>query len=181
MNCNLTPYTILRIEALIEAIFAGRDELAAAATTLDDPRHDRTCRQLSDMLDRHAVELRQLLLPHGKRLNPPADVLAQSIAFFEFAKARNGAAGVLRIAANCYRLVRDQYDMVLDTNPESSLTSTLHRQRLLVEVGCQTLHTLREILTYANCLGRNVRTESSPNFRPQITSHSTDLPHHHLN
>ena len=74
MNRNLSPQMIQRIEELVDASFSGRDELCAAAKTLDDARRSNICKQLADHLAHHAIELQQLLTVNGetrKLLLPP--------------------------------------------------------------------------------------------------------------
>ncbi len=57
--------TLVKIQKLIEGNFAGRDELYAAAESLDSGSREHICRRLADHLAANAIELQQLLVASG--------------------------------------------------------------------------------------------------------------------
>ena len=132
---------------LVDANFAGHDDLHAASLTIEDPEKSASLRQLSEELRRHAIELQGLLSDMGISSSSPAKTELQSRAFFDFAKQQNGTEEILRIAANCYRIVKDEYDSVLDTHPENATTDFLRRQYGVIDVGEATLRAMGETRT----------------------------------
>lgn len=144
MNSNLPSKLIERIEELVDASFSGRDELYAAAKTLDDERRSNVCKQLADHLAGHAIELQQLLMVNGKEPPQPLDMFAVAKGFFQLAMNRDGESEVLRIAENCERTVKERFDEVIEEAPEGDTSAILERQRDDIEFGEQVLQSMQD-------------------------------------
>lgn len=143
MYRNLPPQMIHHIEELVDASFSGRDELYAAAETLDDERRSNICHQLADHLANHAIELQQLLLANGETPPEPLNMYAIAQGFFCFAKNRQGEAEVLRIAESCERTVKEHFDEVIDITSDADTSAMLERQRDDVEFGEHVLRAMQ--------------------------------------
>ena len=144
MNSHLPPKMIERIEELVGASFAGRDELHAAAKTLDDDRRSRICKQLANHLAAHAIELQQLLVANGEEPPQPLDMQGIAESFFQLAMNRDGESEVLRIGENCERTVKERFDEVIDEIPAGDTSAILERQRNDIEFGEQVLHSMQD-------------------------------------
>lgn len=144
MNRELSPQMITRIEELVDASFCGRDELYAAAKTLDDERRSRICHQLAEHLAGHAIELQQLLTVNRHQPPQPIDTYAVAEAFFQLAMNRDGEAEVLKIAENCERTVKERFEKVIESAPEGDTSAILSRQRDNIEFGEQVLQSMQE-------------------------------------
>ncbi len=88
--------TLAKIQELIERNFTGRDELYAAAQSMDDDARKQICRRLADHLADNAIELQQIVAASGAEPAGPLDVHAVASALFDLAKANRGEPGVLR-------------------------------------------------------------------------------------
>lgn len=144
LNANLPPQAIRRIEELIDASFAGRDELYAAAETLDNDQRTNICRQLADHLAAHATELQQLLKINGEDLQPPIDMYSVAESYFCLAKRRGGEAGVLSAAAECEREVKEKFDNAIEQTQDGDTSGLLERQRDDIEFGEDVLRSMQE-------------------------------------
>lgn len=144
MNINLPPKMIARIEELVDVSFSGRDELYAAAKTLDDDRRSNVCKQLADHLAGHAIELQQLLMANGEQPRQPLDVFGVAEGFFQLAMNQDGEGEVLRIAENCERTVKERFDEVIEESPKGDTAAILERQRDDIEFGEQVLHSMQQ-------------------------------------
>ena len=71
---QLNRIALRKIQELIEANFAGRDELQAAAESLDDDARQRVCRRLANHLASHAAELQQIVTACGAEPAGPLDM-----------------------------------------------------------------------------------------------------------
>ena len=78
MPTKLDAKILSEIQKLIEGNFTGRDELYAAAESMDDRSRERICRRLAEHLAANAIELQQLLKESGVEPAGPLDM--QSIA-----------------------------------------------------------------------------------------------------
>jgi len=136
---ELNPGTLDQIQKLISANFAGRDELYAAAKSLDDEARQRVCRRLAEHLAGHAVELQQILTASGERPAGPLDVNSLAQTLFELAKLSRGEPGVLDAAAACEHTLKEDYDRALDDLSHPQAENVLKRQRDGVEFGEQVL------------------------------------------
>ena len=144
MYRNLPPKIVRRIKELVDASFSGRDELYAAAETLDDEKRSNVCRQLANHLAGHAIELQQLLIANGETPPEPLDMYAVAEGFFNLAKSRHGESEVLRIAEICERTVKDRFDDVIDATKNEDTVALLERQRDDIEFGEHVLKTMQE-------------------------------------
>lgn len=143
MNQNLPPLVVRRIEELIDASYAGRDELYAAADALDDQQRRNVCLGLAEHLANHAVELQQLLVANGVGSLEPLDMYSVAEAYFSVVKARDGDAGVLSVAEKCEQTVKERFDAVIDGTNLDDTRSMLERQRKDVEFGQDVLRSIQ--------------------------------------
>ena len=144
----LSHSTLARIRHLIEANFAGRDELYAALETLDDDARKNICKRLAEHLAGHAVELSQILLANGHGKYDLSEVefidhLAER-TFLEMVKDIYGESRVLAAIEQCERNLKDKYDRMLTSMPEVETEGILQHQRGEVEFGEQVLHTMQK-------------------------------------
>ena len=131
--------TLATVQELIEANLTRRDELYAAAASLDDRARQHVCRRLAEHLAGHAAELEQLVTIHGAEPAQPLDIESIASALFRLAKANRGDAGVLEAAAEGERhLIRD-YDSALEGMTNHEAKNALRRQSEYVEFGEQVL------------------------------------------
>ncbi|MCA9198273.1 MAG: hypothetical protein KDA87_12075 [Planctomycetales bacterium] len=144
MNSNVPPKLIERLEELVDASFSGRDELYAAAKTLDDHRRSNVCKQLADHLASHAIELQQLLSVNGKEPPQPLNMFSIAEVFFQLAMNRNGESEVLRFAERCERTVKERFEAVIDIAPKGDTSAILQRQRDDIEFGEQVLQSMQD-------------------------------------
>lgn len=144
MNRNLPDALIRRIEELVDASFSGRDELYAAADTLDDEKRSNVCRQLADHLADHATELQQILAINGEDTVTPLDMYSVAETFFTLAKNRDGEAGILTAAESCERLVKERFDEVIDQTSDEDTAALLRRHRNDIEFGEHVLRSMQE-------------------------------------
>lgn len=140
---ELNPETLVKIQQLIVANFAGRDELYAAAQSLDDSARQQVCRRLAEHLAGHAVELQQILTASGQKPAGPLDLDYIAHALCESAKKSRGEQGVLATAAERERVLKEDYDRALNTMSHPQAENVLRRQREEVEFGEQVLHGMR--------------------------------------
>jgi uncharacterized protein (TIGR02284 family) len=138
-DMELSPQTLDRIQQLISANFAVRDELYAAARSLDDEARQQVCRRLAEHLAGHAVELQQILTASGERPVGPLDMNSLAEALFESAKQSHGESGVLAAAVEREHNLKEDYDRALDYVSQPQAENVLKRQREGVEFGEQVL------------------------------------------
>jgi uncharacterized protein (TIGR02284 family) len=141
MELNRT--TLDKIQHLIAANFAGRDELYAAAGSLDNEARQRVCHRLAEHLAGHAVELQQILTASGVQPTGPIDVHSLAQALFESAKRSRGEPGVLEAAVEREQTLKQDYDRALDNLSHPQAENVLKRQRDDVEFGEQVLRGMR--------------------------------------
>ena len=144
MDRDLSPKIIRRVQELVDASYAGRDELYAAADTLDDDKRSKVCRQLADHLAGHAAELQQLLLANEENTVEPLDMYSVAETFFTLAKNRHGEAGVLNVAEACERVVGERFDSAIDSLQDGDTTALLQRQRDTIEFGENVLRSMQD-------------------------------------
>ena len=149
----MTPYhlnqtTLAKIRELIEANFAVRDELYAAAESLDDEARKKVCRRLADHLGGHAAELQQILLSTNSDVVDVADVdFVDYIAeqtFLTMVRELHGSARVIAAVEQSERNLKGKYDEALQSVPEREAEGVLERQRSDVEFGEQVLHCMQD-------------------------------------
>jgi uncharacterized protein (TIGR02284 family) len=128
-----------QIQKLIEANFSGRDELYAAARSLDHEARRKVCRRLAEHLAGHAAELQQIVTACGVQAASPLDVDEIAYALFELARVNRGETGVLEAAAEGEQNLRQDYDQALDEVSNPAAENMLRRQRRGVEFGEQVL------------------------------------------
>ena len=139
---NMPPEALDRIQKLVEANFAGRDELYAAAESLDDERRKAVVRQLADHLANHAIELQQIVTANGEKALGPEDIDSIADALFDLVKANSGPAGVIAAAEQCEQNVVEQYDKAIAATKNPDTEGMLRRQRDEAKFGknCPPLH-----------------------------------------
>ncbi|HEX5102610.1 MAG TPA: hypothetical protein VFV87_02285 [Pirellulaceae bacterium] len=130
---ELQPETLEQIQQLIVANFAGRDELYAAADTLDDGARRDVCRRLAEFLAGHAVELQQILKANGQAPAGPVAVDPIATAFFDSAQCSRGQVGVLAAAAERERDLKEGYQHALEKVSHPSAENVLRRHQKEVE------------------------------------------------
>jgi len=136
---EFNPATLDKIQQLITANFAGRDELYAAARSLDNDARQRVCQRLAEHLAGQAVELQQILTASGQRPTGPLDMNWLADALFESAKRAGGERGVLHTAVACEQTLKEGYDRALNDLSHPQAENVLKRQRDGVEFGEQVL------------------------------------------
>lgn len=133
-----TPFdsnTLIKIQELIEANFAGREELYAAANSLDNAARENICRRLADHLAANAIELQQLLAASGIAPAEPLDTAAIAHALFDLAKLNRGESGVLDTAAEGEDNLKKVYDSAIEATEDEETTALFRRQRREVTFG----------------------------------------------
>ncbi len=138
-HMELNQEAMGRIQKLIEANFTGRDELYAAAQSLDDEARRRVCRRLADHLAGHAAELQQIVTACGVPPAEPLDTESMAHALFELAKMNHGEQGVLDAAAHGEQNLKDEYERAIDATSDRRTESVLHRQKKDVTLGEEVL------------------------------------------
>lgn len=136
--------TLSKIQKLIEANFTGRDELYAAAESSDDEARKQICCQLAAHLADHAVHLQQIVASSGVDPAEPLDVNEIASALFDLAKANRGETGVLQVAAEGERNLKEEFDRAIETTPDQEAKALLDKQRDNVEFGEQVLRNIHE-------------------------------------
>ncbi len=140
---QLDRETLAILQKLIEGNFTGRDELQAAADSLDDRDLKGICRRLSRQLADHAIELQQLVTASGAVPAEPLNVDLLATALFDLTKANRGEAGVIRAAAEGEHNLKTEYDRAIEDTAEADAKALLDRQRREVEFGEQVLRHLK--------------------------------------
>ena len=140
---ELNSETLDKIQKLIVANFAVRDELYAAAASLDHDARQQVCNRLAEHLAGHAVELQQILIASGQTPAEPLDLHVMAQAVYEWAKKSHGEPGVLDTAANRERDLKENYDQALDDMSHPQAENVLQRQRKEVKFGEQVLDGMR--------------------------------------
>jgi len=132
---ELNQDTLARIQELIEGNFTGRDELYAAAESLDDQARRHVCRRLAEFLAGHAADLQQIVIASGAEPAGPLDMQSIADALFEMAKTKRGEPGVLGVVAEGERKLKESYDRAIDATDDRKGEDLLRRQREGVEFG----------------------------------------------
>jgi uncharacterized protein (TIGR02284 family) len=140
---KLDDTTLRKLQELVEANFAGRDELYAAADSLNDEDRKRVCRRLAEHLAGHAAELQQILAACGADPAGPLDIHATADKLFELAKASRGADGVLDVAESCEKNLKQEYDRAIQDTPNQEAEAMLQGQRDDVEFGEQVMRCMK--------------------------------------
>jgi hypothetical protein len=148
----LSESTLTKIRELVEANFAGRDELYAAVETLDDGASKDICRRLAEHLAAHGTELAQILIANQDFQFDLADIefiddLSER-TFLEMVKEVHGEACVLASIEQCERNLKNKYERMLKSMPETKADAeagaVLQRQRDQVEFGENVVHTMHK-------------------------------------
>ena len=140
---ELDKTTLAKIRELVEANFGSRDELYAAADSLDDEDRERVCRRLAEHLAGHAAELQQVLAASRSDPAGPLDIDEIVVALFESIKAQRGAAGVLEAAEEAQRDLKRGYDRAIEETPAQEAEGLLRSQRDEVEFGERVLRSMK--------------------------------------
>lgn len=140
----LDDKTLKEIQTLIKGNFTGRDELYAAAESLDDDALKRVCRRLAKHLTDNAIELQQIVTASGAAPAGPLDIESLADALFSLARANRGQSGVLRAAAEGERNLKVQYDRAVEATPDEAAKALLKKQRKEVEFGEEVLRNLKD-------------------------------------
>lgn len=136
---ELDPQTLSRLQELIEANFTARDELYAAAESLDDEARKKVCRRLAEHLAGYAAELQQVVTASGVEPAGPLEIESVAHSLFGLAKMNRGSAGVLQTAAEGEHNLKQDYDKAIDATTNPAAKNSLRRQRDEVEFGEQVL------------------------------------------
>lgn len=130
--------------ALINANFAGRDDLYAMASTLSSKTLSMICRRLADDLANNGIELQQIALGAGIDDIDVSEFGSQLQAeLIEMIKQSEGDNAVLEEAEECEQLVERVYDDALAGAAESAIGDVLKQQREVVDFGKNVVHELR--------------------------------------
>lgn len=142
MPTNLDVETLIKMQRLIEANFTGRDELYAAADSMNNQSREHICRRLAEHLAANAVELQQLVKASGVEPAGPLDLESIAQALFDLAKSSRGESGVLVAAAEGEENLKKNYDEVIDSTADQEATAILRKQREQVEFAEQVLRNI---------------------------------------
>ncbi len=143
MQLNFDAKTLSRIQQLIEGNFTGRDELLAAAKSLDDESRVRICRRLADHLAANAVELQQIVAASGETPAGPLDLFAVAESLFDFVRLTRGARGVLETAVEGEENLTKEYDQAIETTKDPNAESILRKQREEIAFGKEVLENVK--------------------------------------
>jgi hypothetical protein len=135
--------TLAKIRELVEANFGSRDELYAAADSLDGEDRERVCRRLAEHLAGHAAELQQLLAASRSDPAGPLDIDEIVAALFESIKAQRGTVGVLKAAERTQRDLKRGYDRAIEETSAQEAEGLLRSQRDAVEFGERVLRSMK--------------------------------------
>ena len=135
LSRDIDAVTLGRIQELIEANFAARDELYAAADSLDDDARANICRRLADILASNAIELQQVVTSSGREPTGPLDVTPVVTSLFHLTKLHGGEDAVLETTARGERELKEYYDRAIESASDPEAESILRRQREGVEFG----------------------------------------------
>lgn len=129
--------------ALIQANFAGRDDLSAAADALGNEALSMICRRLADDLANNAIELQQIALAAGIDDIDVNEFGAQLQAeLIEMIQEGEGDQAVLEEAEECEQIVAQEYDAAIAHTDTPALADVLKQQREKVEFGKNVTHEL---------------------------------------
>lgn len=140
---QLDETTLAGIRELVEANFGSRDELYAAAASVDDEDRQRVCRRLAEHLAGHAAELQQVLAASGTDPAGPLDIDDIVVALFESIKAQRGAAAVVEAAEETQRDLKRGYDRAIKETPSQQAEGLLRGQRDQVDFGERVLRSMK--------------------------------------
>lgn len=133
-----------RIRALIQANFAGRDDLYAAADAFDSETLTLICRKLAEDLAGNAMELQQIARAAGMEKVNYRKVGSQLQAdLTEMLQQRGGDQAVLEEAQECEQLIRAEYDQAIAETESPAVEEVLRRQREKVEFGESVIQEVR--------------------------------------
>src|SRR5262245_15786244 len=140
---SLDEFTTDRIHQLILAVFAGRDDLYAAADTLDNERLAEICRRLGHELGGHAAELQQLVILQGREPPEPETVESRlQRAVLELVKQYQGNRAVVAEVEVSEKEVKRQYEEAIEATPNREVKGVLRRHRDNAQFGEDILHEL---------------------------------------
>ncbi len=141
---ELNQESLNRIQELIAANFTGRDELYAAANSLDSEAQQQVCHRLAEHLAGHAAELQQIVAASGVDPAGPLDLHALARSLFEIAKLNRGESGVLQAATEGEHNLKQDYEAAIDETDHPQTENVLRRQRDEVEFNEQVLRGMTE-------------------------------------
>jgi uncharacterized protein (TIGR02284 family) len=136
---TLDMNTLTAMQKLIESNFTGRDELYAAAESLDDESREHICRRLADHLAANAIELQQILKTRGVEPAGPLDSKSIALALFDLVKLNRGESGVLNVAAEGEQNLKQEYDQAIEKTSDQETVALLRKQREDVKFGEEVL------------------------------------------
>ena len=134
--------TLPCLQELIHVNFAARDELYAAAASVDDEGYKIICQRLAGQLASHAVELQQVVLANEGNPGDCDDTFRTAEILFDGVKRDRGEAGVIAAAEECERNVRQEYNRAIESTSDLEVAGLLRRQCDNVEFG---EHVLRSV------------------------------------
>jgi len=141
---RLDETTRQHLLTLIQANFAGRDDLSAAADALGNKALSLICRRLADDLANNAIELQQIALAAGINDVDVNEFGAQLQAeLMEMIQAGEGDQAVLEEAEECEQIVEQEYDAAIANTDKPTIADVLEQQREKVEFGKNVAHELR--------------------------------------
>ncbi len=143
MPTPLDARTLTELQSLIKGNFTGRDELYAAAESLDDVSLKNICRRLAMHLADNAIWLQQIVLASGVEPALPLETESRTESLFSLTRASRGESGVLCDAANCERHLKVEYDRAVEATPDDEAKAVLEKQREEVEFGEEVLCKLK--------------------------------------
>jgi uncharacterized protein (TIGR02284 family) len=127
--------TLPCLQDLIQANFAGRDRLYAAAATLDDRAQKTVCRRLADQLADHAAELQQVVLANAGDPGDCDETYLAAESLFDEVWQGSGEPGVLRTAEDYEREMKQRYDAAIEQTSDREVEGLLRRHRNNIEFG----------------------------------------------
>ena len=134
--------TLPCLQELIRVNFAARDELYAAAGSVDDEGYRVICQRLADQLAGHAAELQQVVLANEGDPGDCGETYLTAETLFNAVKCDRGEVGVIAAAEDCERRVRQRYNRAIESTSDLEVAGLLRRQCNNVEFGEHVLRSM---------------------------------------
>lgn len=132
----LNDITRQHLVTLIQANFAGRDDLYAAAEAVDNEALSLICRRLAEDLAGNATELQQIALAAGVDkvdINKFGTQLQADL--MSLMQKADGDEAVLEEVEECEQIVQREYDEAIEQSDAPQIADVLAHQRESVTFG----------------------------------------------
>jgi uncharacterized protein (TIGR02284 family) len=142
---SLDAKTIEQLRRIVAQTYAGRDDLYAAADSLNDEDLVTVCRKLADELAANSETLQQIILMQGAEAVAPETItslLTKELASYLRENAPKKL--ILAGAKDSQSKLRGEYDAAIEATEDSEAEALLRRQREDVDFGERVLRRLSE-------------------------------------